>query len=180
MWQERLKDRVAIVVRLIQIGKDLIDIHNFNSAMAILAGLNNASVTRLKFTWAEVPKASKKIKEQIEALLDTAGSYKNYRTALKSTLPPLIPYLGIYLSDLTFIEDGNPNMLGPLINFHKRRLVYRVISEIQQCQQQAYTITLIDQVQGVLKQLTYTNDKELYELSLIHEPRNVVDKAEIR
>ena len=32
---------------------------------------------------------------------------------------------GVYLSDLTFTEDGNADKIEHLINFGKRRLVYR-------------------------------------------------------
>ena len=38
--------------------------------------------------------------------------------------PPSIPYLGIYLSDLTFIEEGTPNFTEKgLLNFAKMRMV---------------------------------------------------------
>jgi hypothetical protein len=39
----------------------------------------------------------------------------------------------VVLADLTFIEDGNPNETGPsgkLINFYKRRLMYKNISAL--------------------------------------------------
>ena len=38
--------------------------------------------------------------------------------------PPSIPYLGIYLSDLTFIDEGTPNFTEKgLLNFAKMRMV---------------------------------------------------------
>ena len=39
--------------------------------------------------------------------------------------PPSIPYLGIYLSDLTFIDEGTPNFTEKgLLNFAKMRMVF--------------------------------------------------------
>ena len=38
--------------------------------------------------------------------------------------PPSIPYLGIYLWDLTFIDEGTPNFTEKgLLNFAKMRMV---------------------------------------------------------
>jgi RasGEF domain len=33
-------------------------------------------------------------------------NYANYRAALATSTPPVIPYLGLWLRDLTHIEDG--------------------------------------------------------------------------
>ena len=41
--------------------------------------------------------------------------------------PPSVPYLGIYLSDLTFIDEGTPNRTEKnLINFAKMRMVIKI------------------------------------------------------
>lgn len=41
----------------------------------------------------------------------------------------------MYLSDLTFIEDANPDNIGRLINFGKRQLLSKVLLEISTYQQ---------------------------------------------
>jgi hypothetical protein len=45
----------------------------------------------------------------IESLLTHQYSYRVYRDYLHSVIPPCVPYMGIYLTDLTFVLDGNPD-----------------------------------------------------------------------
>lgn len=46
------------------------------------------------------------------------------REALHRCDPPCIPYLGIYLTDLSFIEEGTPDFTPDgLLNFSKMRMV---------------------------------------------------------
>lgn len=46
------------------------------------------------------------------------------RDALHRCDPPCIPYLGLYLTDLSFIEEGTPNFTEEgLLNFSKMRMV---------------------------------------------------------
>ncbi|KAJ1655371.1 Ras guanine nucleotide exchange factor bud5 [Coemansia sp. RSA 25] len=40
--------------------------------------------------------------------MDPDHNYANYRAILRRSQPPLLPFLGLYLTDLTFLEDGNP------------------------------------------------------------------------
>lgn len=68
------------------------------------------------------------------------GNYKAYREALRVCTPPAVPYLGVYLTDLTFIEEGNKTRMKregkePLVNFAKGRMMAEVIHEIQKYQQ---------------------------------------------
>jgi hypothetical protein len=58
------------------------------------------------------------------------GSYKNYREHLAKISPPSIPYIGVYLIDLTYMEDGNPDMIQERINFVKRDLISRTIQRL--------------------------------------------------
>jgi len=106
------------------------------------------------------------------------GSYKEYRAILHNCDPPTIPYLGIYLTDLTFIEDGNQNMDGNLVNFDKRYKVAAVIGEIQQYQRIGYDFAPYPQIQYWLTQLETVDEEEAYNISLRVEPRNSEEAVE--
>ena len=86
-------------------------------------------------------------------------------------------FRGVSLTDLTFIEDGNPDFVeGPegteVINFAKRRLVFEVIQNFLDYQNTAYNFLPIEPVQTLLKYLPYDTEKEQFDLSLQWEPRN--------
>jgi hypothetical protein len=54
---------------------------------------------------------------------------------------------GVVLSDLTFIEESNPDFShGGLINFAKSRLIYKIISQIQIYQNVPYTFVSVYQI----------------------------------
>jgi len=144
--------------------------------MEIVSGLLGSSVSRLKRTWKMVP-------EELSGNFETEYSqlfYRNcklLRDAVKHSVPPCLPYIGTYLADLTFIEDGNPNLIGDgkLINFEKRQMISKVISELRVYQQKKYSLITVPTIRDFLyTQLSAEKveaEKILYELSLRCEPR---------
>lgn len=103
-------------------------------------------------------------------------NFSEYRQLIHSVNPPCIPFLGIYLQDLTFIEDGNSNIIKKskdLINFAKREKTAEVIREIQQYQTLFYKLKTVDEMQSFIRaNLQSTRDEDqLYKESLKLEPR---------
>ena len=67
--------------------------------------------------------------EKLQSLISSDGRFRNLRDSLHRTDPPCIPYLGMYLSDLTFIEEGTPNFTdNGLLNFAKMRMVMFLVT----------------------------------------------------
>ena len=62
--------------------------------------------------------------ERLQNIVSSDGRFKNLREALRRCDPPCIPYIGMYLSDLSFIEEGTPTVTEDgLLNFSKMRMV---------------------------------------------------------
>ena len=79
---------------------------------------------------------------------------------------------GTFLSDLTFMEDGNPDFVKDnLINFEKRKLIYSVIAEVARYQSQPYAFPVLEPIFTFLTELPSFSEKEMYKLSLTYEPR---------
>lgn len=71
--------------------------------------MGNAAVIRLKHTKEVLPKKWLKVWDDMSDLMNMKSSFKGIRDALLHGDPPKIPYLGVYLSDFTFIEGGRPS-----------------------------------------------------------------------
>jgi son of sevenless-like protein len=86
---------------------------------------------------------------------------------------------GVYLTDLTFIEDGIPSHTpSDLINFNKRAKTAEVIRDIQQYQNVPYLLQPVSELQDyILSHMQSASDvHEMYERSLEVEPRERDDE----
>lgn len=114
---------------------------NYSAVMAIMSGLQAISVHRLTHTWnVRVQRNSSKsyisqivlAKEKTKAMFETLqnfvsreGNFPNLRSAHMKGQSPMIPYLGIILQDMLFVDEGNKNFdANGYINFQKRRRWY--------------------------------------------------------
>lgn len=88
--------------------------------------------------------------------------------------------LGVYLTDLTFIEDGIPSLIKrtPLINFAKRAKTAEVIRDIQQYQNVPYPLKPVEDLQQYIRSnMQAAGDvHEMYDKSLLVEPREREDE----
>lgn len=67
----------------IDVAKECINIGNFNSLMAVIAGMNLSPVQRLKKTWAKVNQDKLKI---LEHQMDPSNNFGSYRSSLKAAM----------------------------------------------------------------------------------------------
>ena len=122
--------------------------------------------------------------DEIHLLMSRERNFDLFRRHLHSVDPPCIPYLGVFLTDLTFIEDGNHDYVSDskvLINFDKRRKISMVIRDIQQYQQTPYCLEGVPFIQDYLRKAEFWEENEIYDASLKVEakgmPAPVVKKS---
>eukprot|EP00011_Vannellida_sp_DIVA3-517-6-12_P004440 CAMPEP_0114614398 /NCGR_PEP_ID=MMETSP0168-20121206/5634_1 /TAXON_ID=95228 ORGANISM="Vannella sp., Strain DIVA3 517/6/12" /NCGR_SAMPLE_ID=MMETSP0168 /ASSEMBLY_ACC=CAM_ASM_000044 /LENGTH=863 /DNA_ID=CAMNT_0001825447 /DNA_START=55 /DNA_END=2644 /DNA_ORIENTATION=+ len=172
-----LRDRVRTLKKFIHVVERCIFYRNFNGAMSILSGLNNGAVSRLKRTWKMLPPKYTEMYDKVMQFFSMEKSYKLYRSILVTKSPPLIPYLGVNLKDLTFMEDGNPDFLDDgkrIINFEKYRMIASIIAELLRYQQATYRIVPDPEIQYYLDNMVILSEKQLYTYSQRVENRNTV------
>ena len=60
---------------------------------------------------------------------------------MKAMEPPFLPYIGVNLADLIFIEEGTPDLVGDLCNFQKASAIATSIRDFMTCQECPYNFT---------------------------------------
>merc|ERR1712137_520 len=179
--EERLKPRRKIAEKLLTIMGHLYDMNSFSMLRTMLSAFEQSSVHRLKWTFAELKPKHIELAKKFEHLFEPQGSHKNFRQVLENVVPPAIPFLGVYLTDLTFVDEGNAEETeGGLVNFTKKQLEYGVIVEILKFQHIPYEFHLVPQIPRIITQLPTRPESELWNLSLEIEPRGITNKKELK
>ncbi|MCJ8733419.1 hypothetical protein PDJAM_G00223160 [Pangasius djambal] len=165
--------RVAVMEKWVAVADICRCLHNYNAVLEITSSLNRSAIFRLKKTWLKVSKQTKTVIDKLQKLVSSEGRFKNLREALKNCDPPCVPYLGMYLTDLAFIEEGTPNYTEDnLVNFSKMRMISHIIREIRQFQQTAYKIDHQPKAaQYLLDSSNVLDEESMYEASLRIEPK---------
>ncbi|KAJ3156000.1 hypothetical protein HDU89_005563 [Geranomyces variabilis] len=184
--ETEVKRRTVLLKHFIKVGDGCLRLQNFNTLMAVLSALNSSTIIRLKRTWESLSGKNRATFEALRKAADHSRNYAEYRAVLKRVQGPCLPFLGVYLTDLTFTEDGNPSTRasphGPLINIDKYIKICRIIQEVQRFQT-PYALTEVPELRDwLIREMEAANQtgvNELYRISLVVEPReNEVEEAQ--
>ena len=185
--QEDSKRRAAVIKQWIKIADRCLELNNYDSLMAIMCTMNTSTIVRLKKTWELVSAKTKQVLEHLRSVIDVSKNHAVLRARLRGHVPPCLPFLGTYLTDLTFVDVGNPSKrpltledgttTKQLINFDKHSKTARIISELQRFQI-PYRITEVPELQqwidGQVMRIRTSkvgDVQTLYRRSLLLEPR---------
>ncbi len=184
---EEPKKRAVIIKQWVKIANKCLELHNYDTVMAIVCSLDSTNLKRMKRTWEYVPQKTKLILEDLCKIIDVSRNYAVLRQRIQSQIPPCLPFIGVYLTDLTMVDSANPST-RPLsfegsettvINLDKHMKTARVISDLQRFQvphRFAEVSELQTWMQDQLIKVRSAGDKSFqlhYRRSLILEPKEL-------
>ncbi|CAL3971257.1 unnamed protein product [Diplocarpon coronariae] len=182
------KKRAVVVKHWIKIAQKCFELNNYDSLMAIICSLNCSTISRLRKTWDIVSQKRKDLLKSLQAVVEPEKNYAVLRKRLHDHVPPCLPFVGIYLTDLTFVDCGNAASrqlpgLGTgdgmsVINFDKHTRTAKIIGELQRFQipyRLAEVPELQEWLQAQIVRVKSSAEKEnvqqYWRKSLLLEPR---------
>lgn len=162
---QTLKIRAEILSHFIKLAKKLLELNNLHSLMAVVSGLQSAPIFRLSKTWALVSRKDKATFEKLDYLVTKEDNYKRMREFISSLrMVPCIPYLGIYLLNLIYIDSAYPASDSIMENEQRSNQmnnILRIISDLQVSFNCDYLVTL-PHVQNYLKSVRYIEELQKF------------------
>ncbi|KAH9812445.1 ras guanine nucleotide exchange factor domain-containing protein [Melampsora americana] len=180
--EDDVRRRCQILKYCLKLGARFLELQNYNGLMAVMSALNSSTITRLKRTWEGVGTKSKTIYETLNRAVNHDRNYAEYRASLRKAKTPCLPFLGVYLTDITFCHEGNPthrsSPMNPnlkLINFDRYQKMSKIINDLQRFQV-PYSLIEVPEIVSFIKQSLTTlkhagSADSLYRRSLFIEPR---------
>jgi hypothetical protein len=181
-----VKKRASAIKQWIKIANQCLALHNYDALMAIICSLNSSTITRLRRTWDIISPKRRQMLKHLQQIVEPSQNNKILRTRLHGHVPPCLPFLGMFLTDLTFVDIGNPatktsNNGQSLVNFDKHTRTAKIIGELQRFQI-PYRLHEVSDLQEWLQyQITRVRELEMqqgnsvqvsyYRKSLLLEPR---------
>ncbi|XP_068997966.1 ras guanyl-releasing protein 3 [Embiotoca jacksoni] len=168
--------RAEVITKYIHVAQKLLHLQNFNTLMAVVGGLSHSSISRLKETHSYLAPEVVKIWSEMTELVSSNNNYSCYRKAFSESQGFKIPILGVHLKDLIAVHVVFPDWFGDSnkVNLVKMHQLYMTFNELVSLQS---TVAQVEPNMDLIYLLTlsldlYYTEDEIYELSLLREPRN--------
>ncbi|XP_034030165.1 ral guanine nucleotide dissociation stimulator-like 2 [Thalassophryne amazonica] len=155
LWPTKLRSqqRARLLEKWISVAEECRARKNFSSLYAIVSALQSNPIHRLRRTWQDTDREAVKRYEELSKIFSDKDNYSQSRELLKeegtskfanldnklnirhpnkSCAQGTVPYLGIFLTDLTMLDTAVKDRLdNGYINFDKRRREFEVLAQIR-------------------------------------------------
>ncbi|XP_049439055.1 ral guanine nucleotide dissociation stimulator-like 2 isoform X2 [Epinephelus fuscoguttatus] len=155
LWPTNLRSqqRARLLGKWISVAEECRARKNFSSLYAIVSALQSNPIHRLRKTWQDTDREAVRRYEELSEIFSEKDNYSQSRELLKeegtskfanldnrinnkylnrSNAQGTVPYLGIFLTDLTMLDTAVKDRLdNGYINFDKRRREFEVLAQIR-------------------------------------------------
>ncbi|XP_054903213.1 ral guanine nucleotide dissociation stimulator-like 2 isoform X1 [Poeciliopsis prolifica] len=156
LWPTNLRSqqRARLLEKWISVAEECRARKNFSSLYAVVSALQSNPIHRLRRTWQETDREALRRYEELAEIFSDKDNYSQSRELLKeegtskfanldnrinnrhhssrSNAQGTVPYLGIFLTDLTMLDTAVKDRLdNGYINFDKRRREFEVLAQIR-------------------------------------------------
>ncbi|KAI9680529.1 MAG: hypothetical protein M1817_003969 [Caeruleum heppii] len=183
------RKRATMIKQWVKIAKKSLELNNYDSLMAIVCSLDSSTILRMKKTWESVSQKTRLTLEELRSVIDVSKNYAVLRQRLQHHVPPCLPFVGTYLTDLTFVDVGNQTTRQlrcegaseerSVVNFDKHMRTAKIIGELQRFQI-PYRLTAVAELQewmdAQIHRVRVSEDASIqnyYRRSLLLEPREL-------
>ncbi|XP_057203104.1 rap guanine nucleotide exchange factor-like 1 isoform X3 [Triplophysa rosa] len=176
---QSLPKRIQLLRKFIKIAALCKQQQDLLSFLALVLGLDNPAVSRLRLTWEGLPGKFRKQFQQFESIADPSRNHKSYRDLLASLRAPLIPFTPLLLKDLTFLHESCKSFHGELVNFEKMHKVAEMVRSIRRFRSSQLAVEAEPspshlQTKAYVRQLqVIDNQNLLFEMSSKLEPKDM-------
>ncbi|KAM6967939.1 ral guanine nucleotide dissociation stimulator-like 2 [Aplochiton taeniatus] len=155
LWTSQLRSqqRARLLEKWVNVAEECRARKNFSSLHAIVSALQSNPIHRLRKTWQETDREVVKRYEELSNIFSEKDNYSHSRELLKeegtskfanldnktnqrrpagTCAQGTVPYLGMFLTDLTMLDTAVKDRLeNGYINFDKRRREFEVLAQIR-------------------------------------------------
>lgn len=110
--------RVHNLASLLVLCEELIRVNNWDMVVAVYGGMTEEPVSRLKETWLALPPGIKPVAEKLDELLNSKGSWRNLKEAIRKSSKPHFPCIAAFFRELASVEE-QPLVNQGMIHFHR-------------------------------------------------------------
>ncbi|KAG9346280.1 hypothetical protein JZ751_008105 [Albula glossodonta] len=168
---QSLPKRVQLLRKFIKIGALCKQQQDLLSFLAVVLGLDNPAVSRLRLTWEGLPGKFKKQFQQFEGVADPSRNHKSYREVVASLRPPLIPFTPLLLKGCGPVivqeERGSVHKVAEMVRSIRRYRSVQLALDVEPSPSHLQTKAYVRQLQVI------DNQNLLFDMSCKLEPKDV-------
>ena len=136
---DKSRIRAQVWEKFLKIAQNCKKLYNFNDCFIIISALNSLPLKHLDKTKSKLSSEGLRLFLELTNFISCENNFKTLRDETsKAKGNPYIPYFGLYLKELAYIEEGPKYMKNGLINIVKIKRVKVILEEFLDFKSNAY------------------------------------------